>query len=68
MESLDKILSAYGFDDYKKLSSYFRYMYEHDEDAFEKVIADIKTKGVELSVDESESFEGPQGLFMNNPY
>lgn len=61
---LDVILAAYGFEDYKKLSAYFRYMFEHDSDAFKKVIADIKSKGVNISVDESEGFEGNGGFAM----
>lgn len=61
---LDEILAAYGFEDYKKLSAYFRYMFEHDSDAFNKVIADIESKGVKISVDESEGFEGNGGFAM----
>ncbi|WP_280121598.1 hypothetical protein [Duncaniella muricolitica] len=56
MESLDIILDAYGFEDYNKLSSYFRYMYENDKDAFSKIVSDVKSKGVNLSIDESEGF------------
>lgn len=64
MESLDIILDAYGFEDYNKLSSYFRYMYENDKDAFSKIISDVKSKGVNLSVDESEGFQGADGFSM----
>lgn len=64
MESLDIILDAYGFEDYNKLSSYFRYMYENDKDAFSKIINDVKSKGVNLSVDESEGFQGANGFSM----
>lgn len=51
---LDKILAAYGFEEYRKLSAYFRYMYEHDCDAFKKVVDDVKNKGINMYVDESE--------------
>lgn len=64
MENLDMILNAYGFENYQNLSSYFRYMFENDKDAFYKVIDDIKSKGIELSVDESEGFEGNGGFFI----
>lgn len=64
LESLDIILDAYGFEDYNKLSSYFKYMYENDIDAFSKIISDVKSKGCNLSVDESEGFQGPDGFSM----
>lgn len=64
MENLNMILNAYGFEDYKKLSSYFRYMYENDSDAFHKVINDINSKGITLSVDESEGFTDNGGFFI----
>lgn len=64
MENLDMILKAYGFEDYIKLSSYFRYMYDNDSKAFYKIIEDIKSKGVQLSVDESEGFSGNGGFTM----
>lgn len=65
MENLDVILNAYGFEDYKKLSSYFRYMYENDNDAFHKVISDINSKGITMSVDESEGFTDNGGFFIS---
>lgn len=61
---LDVILAAYGFEDYKKLSAYFRYKFEHDSDAFNKVIADIESKGVNISVDESKGEELDGGFSM----
>ena len=64
MENLDLILGAYGFDDYNKLSAYFRYKYEKDSNAFDKIIDDIKSKGINLSVDESEGFQSSNGFSM----
>lgn len=57
MGNLEKILKAYGFEDSKKLFSYFRYMFEYNKDAFKEIIADVMAKGICLSVDESEYFE-----------
>lgn len=64
MENLDMILNAYGFEDYKELFFYFRQKYENDKDAFRKVISDIKSKGITLSVDESKGFENNGGFFI----
>ena len=64
MENLDTILDAYGFVDFNKLAAYFRYMFEKDKDAFYKIIEDVKSKGVRLSVDESEGFQGDGGFSM----
>lgn len=64
MGNLEKILKVYKFEDFKKLSSYFRSKYQNDESAFYKIIEDIKRKGIRLSVDESEGFIGGNGFFM----
>ncbi len=58
LENLNDILEAYGFEDYKRLSEYFRNMFGDDSDAFHKIIEDINGKGVRMLVDESEGFVG----------
>lgn len=55
MESLNTILEAYGFNNYNDLSSYFHDKYEHDNNAFNNIIKDIKSKGINIMIDESES-------------
>lgn len=44
------------------MSSYYRYIYEND--AFHKVIRDINSNGITLSVGESEGFTDNGGSFI----
>lgn len=64
MQTRDNILDAYGLEDYDKLSAYFLNKYKNDKDAFYKIIDDVKSKGVRISVDESEGFQGPNSFSM----
>lgn len=56
MVELEIILGAYGFKDYEELSAYFLGKYKNNKDAYKKIISDIKSKGIEISVDESVGF------------
>ncbi len=62
IENLDIILAAYGYKDYKTLCEYFLSIYENDKHAFHKIIDDIHSKGISLSVDESEGFQSSDGF------
>lgn len=61
-EDLDNVLKAYNFKDYNELKSYLVGKFESDKNAFYNIIADMKSKGITLNVDESEGFEGSNGF------
>ena len=61
-ENLDNVLKAYSFNDYNELRSYLIGKFGSDQNAFYNIIADMKSKGITLNVDESEGFEGANGF------
>lgn len=61
---LDNVLKAYKFKDYNELKSYLVGKFESDTNAFYSIIADMKSKGITLNVDESKGFEGSNGFSM----
>ena len=48
------VLAAFGFTDYDELKNYFSNKYADDEKAWQKIIDEMKGKGLSPSVDESE--------------
>lgn len=61
---LDNVLKAYKFKDYNELKSYLVGKFESDTNAFYSIIADMKSKGITLNVDESKGFGGSNGFSM----
>jgi|GEM_PF-6575788 hypothetical protein len=61
---LDNVLKAYKFKDYNELKSYLVGKFESDTNAFYSIIADMKSKGITLNVDESKGVEGSNGFSM----
>lgn len=51
---LTAILEAYSMKTYAELVSYYKEKYGNDENAWKKIILEIKEKGLDPSEDESE--------------
>lgn len=49
-----EILSAFEFSNYEELKSYLAGKYNDDEKAWQKIVEEMKKKGLSPSVDESE--------------
>ena len=47
-------LSAFGFTNYEELKSYLAGKYNDDEKAWQKIVDEMKEKGLSPNVDESE--------------
>lgn len=66
--SLDfhEILKAYELDNYEQLTSLWTKKYNGEEKAFEKIVKEMESKGLDAYVDEDESFSDANGFYMTN--
>lgn len=63
---LNEVIKAYNAKDYDDLMFIFSTRFFNDENAWEKVIRDMKSKGIDVNEDESETHYGDEGFFMSN--
>jgi len=54
MYPVDRMVKAYDFVGSEELFSHYEQLFKGDKSAFKKIIHDAATKGIQLSVDESE--------------
>ena len=48
------VLETFGFADYSELKTYFSEKYKNDENAWHKIVKELKDKGLSPNIDEDE--------------
>lgn len=56
MVNSEELIAAFGFNDYEELKAYFAEKYTDDENAWEKIIEEIKGKGLCANEYEDEGY------------
>ena len=66
MVDLTDILNAYNVSSFNELAENFQSRYGNDEKAWQKIVAELKGKGLNVCDDENESCDNENGFYMTN--